>query len=98
MQSHLSRPASSIRGFFRNLIDLVGSGAMHAISRHIVTFQSPTEAPVDLRDDHLTAQAVEGDLYSEMSWLSYDLSLTSARAAENRILLDAAVQHSCLHT
>jgi hypothetical protein len=72
--------------------------AVRAISRHIVTFQSPTEAPVDLRDDDLAAQAVEGDLYNEVSWLSYDLSWTSARAAENCILLDAAARHSCLHT
>ena len=86
VKSHASRPGGGIRGFFRKLTNLIGSreDPRDQEPRRWI----PIDGPVDLPYDNPIAQIGEGDLFGEMTCMSFYPRSATVRAAEDTILLE----------
>ena len=86
VKSHASRPGGGIKGFFRTVTGLVGSreDPRDQEPRRWI----PIDGPVDLPYDNPTAQFREGDLFGEMTCMSFYPRSATVRAAEDTTLLE----------
>ena len=86
VKSHASRPGGGIKGFFRKLTNLVSSqeDPRDQEPRRWI----PIDGPVDLPYDNPIAQLGEGELFGEMSCMSFYPRSATVRAAEDCTLLE----------
>ncbi len=86
VKSHASHPEGGMKGFFRKLTNLVGStdDPRDQPPRRWI----PIDAPVDLPYDNPITQLGEGDLFGEMTCMSFYPRSATVRAAEDGILLE----------